>query len=436
MRAITAGKYTEKELNDKVRRILRLFFRTSMRREHPYGFLCSDGHYNAARKIAEEGIVLLQNKNQVLPLDLNKTKKILVVGENAIKMMTVGGGSSSLKVQREVLPLDAIKTRAAGHAQVDYVRGYVGDMTGMQDGLSTGQNLKETRSADVLIAEAAQKAREADVVLFFGGLNKAGHQDSEGNDRKEYGLPYQQDKLAEALAKANKNVVFVCVSGNATALPWKDKVPAIVQGWYLGSEAGTAMAAVLFGDVNPSGKLPFTWGKDLNDYGAHKLNTYPGTKRSNENIIDEEYKEDIYVGYRWIDKEKLHPLFAFGHGLSYTTFKLGKAQADKTTMDKNDSIRFSVNVQNTGKRAGAEVVQLYVSDLKSSLPRPLKELKSFRKVFLQPGESRTVTLAIGQDALCFYDNRISNWNVEAGDFEALIGTASDAISSKVKFSVK
>jgi beta-glucosidase len=436
LQAISAGKYSQDELNDKVRRVLRLFFRTSMRRDRPYGFLCSDAHYEAARKIAEEGIVLLQNKNNVLPLDLNQTKKILVVGENAIKMMTVGGGSSSLKVQHEILPFDAVKKRAEGKAEVEYVRGYVGDTGGMQDGLSTGQNLKETRSAQALIDEAVQKAREADAVIFFGGLNKAGHQDSEGDDRTDFGLPYHQDAVVEALAKVSKKLIFVCISGNAAAMPWKDSVPAIVQGWYLGSEAGTAMAAVLFGDVNPSGKLPFTWGQKLDDYGAHHLGAYPGVKRANENIVDEEYKEGIYVGYRWTDKEKVRPLFAFGHGLSYTTFKLGKLRADKKEISKDDSLTFTVNVQNTGSRAGAEVVQLYISDLKCSLPRPLKELKGFRKVFLQPGENRDVTITIGRDALSFYDDRISAWNAEAGDFEASIGTASDALTSKVKFTLK
>jgi len=436
LQAISAGKYSQDELNDKVRRVLRLFFRTSMRRDHPYGFLCSDAHYKAAREIAEEGIVLLQNKNNVLPIDLNRTRKILVVGENAVKMMTVGGGSSSLKVQHEILPLDAVKARVGTKAEVEYVRGYVGDTGGMQDGLSTGQNLKETRSAQALIDEAVQKAREADVVIFFGGLNKANHQDSEGDDRTDYGLPYGQDAVVKALSQVNKKVIFVCISGNAAAMPWKENVPAILQGWYLGSEAGSALAAVLFGDVNPSGKLPFTWGQKLDDYGAHKLGAYPGVKRANENIVDEEYKEGIFVGYRWTDKEKVQPLFAFGHGLSYTTFKLGKVQADKKEINKEDSISFKVNIQNTGSRAGAEVIQLYISDLKCSLPRPLKELKGFRKVFLQPGESRDVTITIGRDALSFYDDRISAWNAEPGEFEASIGTASDAISSKVKFTLK
>lgn len=434
-KAIAEGRYTEQELNDKVRRVLRLFFRTTMNRNRPYGFLCSEQHYAAAKTVAEEGIVLLQNKKNVLPLDTAAVRKVLVVGENAIKMMTVGGGSSSLKVQKEISPLDGLKARLKG-IEVDYARGYVGDVTGDYNGVTTGQDLNDSRPASELIAEAVEKAKSADYVIMFGGLNKSDYQDCEGHDRKQYELPYAQNELIEALAKANKNFVYVNISGNAVAMPWKDKVPAIVQGWFLGSEAGEALASVLAGDVSPSGKLPFTWAAGLDDIPAHKLGTYPGTWREDKKVIDEEYKEGIFVGYRWFDREKTRPLFAFGHGMSYTTFKLGKAKADKTEMAANDSIAFTVSVTNTGKTAGSEVVQLYVSDLKSSLVRPLKELKGFRKVALQPGETRDVTITIGKDALSYYDDRTGGWVAEPGDFEALIGNASDNITSKVKFTLK
>ena len=167
-------------------------------------------------------------------------------------------------------------------------------------------------------------ARGADYVVVFGGLNKSDYQDCEGHDRKEYGLPYGQDKLMERLAEVNPNLIFVNISGNAVAMPWKDKVAAIVQGWFIGSEAGNALADILTGKANPSGKLPFTWFANLNDVPAHRLNAYPGTWREGHDIIDEEYKEGFYMGYRGADYYKTKPLFAFGHGLSYTTFKLGK----------------------------------------------------------------------------------------------------------------
>ena len=445
-RLIREGKYTERELNDKVRRVLRLFFRTTMNKHKGYGFLCSESHYEVARSIAEEGIVLLKNdkvktkKNgaamSLLPLRLDEAKRILVVGENAIKMMTVGGGSSSLKAQFEILPLDGLRKAIGNKVKIDYARGYVGDTVQSYNGVTVGRSLYETRAADVLRNEAVEKAKGADYVIFFGGLNKSDFQDCEGHDRKQYGLPYGQDELVEALLAVNKKLVFVNISGNAVAMPWMSRVPAIVQGWFLGSETGEALANVLLGVVNPSGKLPFTWSATLNDVPAHRLNAYPGIWRTQHDIIDEEYKEGLFVGYRGVDKYKTKPLFAFGHGLSYTSFALGKAIADKSEMTREDKISFTLSVTNTGSCAGSEVVQLYVSDVKSSLPRPLKELKAFKKVFLQPGETQNVALTIDVDALSFYDDSKQNWVAEPGDFVALIGRSSDHLTSKVKFKLR
>ena len=443
MRAIQEGKFTQKELNDKVRRVLRLFYRTPMNPNRPHGFLCSESHYAAAKQIAEDGIVLLQNKNNVLPINTQKAKRVLVVGENAIKMMTVGGGSSSLKVQREISPLEGLKARLVKEGiDVDYARGYVGDVTGNYNGVTTGQNLNDNRSEAELIAEAIEKAKTADYVIMFGGLNKSDFQDCEGHDRKQFELPYNQDKLIEALAKANKNFVYVNISGNAVAMPWKEKVAGIVQGWFIGSESGEALASILTGDANPCGKLPFTWVNSLNEVGAHALNTYPGTWRkeggtnTKGNIIDEEYKEGIYVGYRWTDKERIKPTFAFGHGQSYTQFAISNLRSDKSELTQDDTIAFTVNVKNTGKRAGSEVVQLYIHDVKSSVDRPKKELKGFQKVYLQPGENKDVTITINKEALSFYDELSSSWKAEAGKFEALVGNASDNLKLKKVFELK
>ena len=433
---IKSGKYTTKELDDKVRRVLRLFFRTTMNANKPMGFLCSESHYDIARKVADEGIVLLKNKNNVLPIKINKIKRILVVGENAIKMMTVGGGSSSLKAQREISPLDGLKSRLGNTVQIDYERGYVGDTTGAYNGVTTGQNLTEKRSPDELIRDAVQKAAKADYVIFFGGLNKSDYQDCEGHDRKSYELPYNQNRVIESLAKTNKNLIYVNISGNAVAMPWSDKVPAIVQGWFIGSEAGDALADVLTGDTNPSGKLPFTWPVSLQDVGAHKLNAYPGVWRPDHQMIDEEYKEGLYVGYRWVDKEKTHPLFAFGHGLSYTTFNLSDLRESSNEISRDGNITFTVNVKNTGKCGGSETVQLYIHDVKSSLDRPYKELKGFKKVELKTGESRDVDITIDNSALSFYDDRTQDWTSEAGDFEALVGNSSDNLPLQIKFKLQ
>ena len=430
--AIKAGKYTTRELDEKVRRVLRLFFRTTMNRHRGYGFLCSESHYAAARKIAGEGIVLLKNDRQLLPISPTSQPRLLVVGENAVKMMTVGGGSSSLKVQREISPLDGLR---AVYSHVDYERGYVGDTGGQYNGVTTGQDLSETRTAQQLIADAVAKAREVDYVIVFGGLNKSDHQDCEGHDRTDYGLPYGQDQLIEALAAANKNIIYVNISGNPAALPWLKSVAAVVQAWFIGSEAGEALADVISGAVNPSGKLPFTWPAQLNDVPAHRLGAYPGTWRADHKIIDEEYKEGIFVGYRGVEKYKTRPLFAFGHGLSYTTFRLGKAQADKNSISGDEPLHITLSVTNTGRQAGAEVVQLYLRDVKASVERPAKELKAFEKVYLQPGESRDVTFTIDRQSLSFYDETRGQWTAEPGAFEALVGTSSAQISSKVKFTL-
>ena len=437
LKLIREGKVGTKELDDKVRRILRLAYRTTMDRNRPYGSLCSEAHFAAARRIGEEGIVLLQNRNNLLPIDLNRAKRIAVIGENAIKMMTVGGGSSSLKVKYELSPLDGIRKRVGDQAEVIYARGYVGDPSGEYNGVKSGQDLEDSRSPEELIAEAVAVAKEADYVIFIGGLNKSAHQDCEDADRKELGLSYGQDKVITALAKANKNLIVVNISGNAIAMPWVKEVPAIVQAWYLGSEAGSAIASVLTGDVNPSGKLPFTFPASLQDVGAHKLGEYPGTPRSDGSpIVDQKYNEGIFVGYRWADKEKTKPLFSFGHGLSYTTFAYGKAVADKKVMGQDEMLTITLPVTNTGSREGSEVIQLYISDLKSSLPRPVKELKGFSKVKLAPGETREVTFTIGKEALSFFDDTRHEWVAEPGQFEAWIGASSTDIRNRVAFELK
>ncbi len=428
LKKLKSGEYNEKEVLDpKVRNILRLIFRTTMSANRPFGQFASPEHFEIARKIGDEAIVLLKNEKNILPIDPRKVKKIAVIGENAIKMMTIGGGSSQLKAAKEVSPLDGLKARFANQVKVEFARGYSSDDYKDQDGLK-GNDITDHRPADEMQREAIALAKNADVVVFIGGLNKHDGQDCEGNDRKSYGLPYGQDALISALAKANKRLVVVLISGNATAMPWERQVPVIVQDWYLGSEAGTSLADVLSGDVNPSGKLPFTFPVKLEDNPAIALGEYPGGD-------DENYNEGILVGYRYADTKGVKPLFAFGHGLSYTTFAYGKLQADKpVTIDGN--MTFQLTVKNTGKRAGAEVVQLYIRDVQSSLPRPYKELKAFQKVFLQPNESKTVTFTIDKAALSFFDSAKHQWVAESGIFEAIVGSSSADLRGRVTFDLK
>ncbi len=427
---VKSGKYTMEQLDAKVRRVLRLIFRTAMNPDKPFGNIGSEAHYAAARKIGADGTVLLKNDGNLLPIK-SDSKKILVVGENAIKMMTIGGGSSSLKAMHEIFAFDAIKERAAqDNIEVEYERGYVGDITGSYNGVTSPYDLSDPRSAEELIADATAKAKDADYVIFVGGLNKSNNQDCEGTDRRSLSLPYDQDAVIEALVAVNPNVIVALVSGNAVAMPWVDSVPSIVQAWYGGSEAGHSLADVLFGDVNPSGKLPFTFPKQLSDSPAHQDGLRFPVRGKNY------YNEGIFVGYRWFENKEIEPLFAFGHGLSYTTFEYGDVKASKTSIGENGSVKLTVPVKNVGSVAGAEVVQLYIRDVESSLPRPVKELKGFEKLYLEPGQSATVEFEISADALKFYDDSIADWKLEKGDFIALIGSASDDIRTSVQFAVK
>lgn len=426
---LKSGEADQATLDDKVRRVLRLNFRTAMNTHKPFGSLNSPEHLAAARRIAGEGMVLLKNDGKVLPLDPTATKRLLVVGENAVRMMTVGGGSSSLKVRHECTPLEGILTAVGPECEVSFERGYVSDATDTYDGVKTGQDLSETRSAERLIADAVKAARSADAVIFIGGLNKNWGQDCESTDRASYGLPYGQDRVIEALAEVNPHLAVVLVSGNAVAMPWIDRVPAVLEAWFSGSETGNALADVLFGRVNPSGKLPFTFPVRLEENAAHAMGEFPGGDTVH-------YNEGIFVGYRWHDAKAIRPLFAFGHGLSYTTFEIGNVKADRTSLTGNGTLRVTADVTNTGDRAGAEVVQLYIGDAESTLPRPVKELKGFEKVMLDPGQTRTVEFTVTPEALSYYDDTKHAWTAEPGRFTAYVGAASDDIRGQVDFTLE
>ena len=420
---ILAGEFSEEGLDEKVRRVLRLTFRTAMNTDKPFGSMCTQEHLDVARKVAQEGIVLLKNEGDVLPV--RKPGKISVVGENAYKKMCIGGGSSMLKPIYEMSPLEGILERAARDGmEVVYSRGYVGDTTTTQDGISSFQKLADDRPRAELIAEAVENSRDADYVIYVGGLNKSLYQDCENRDRLEYGLPYGQDELISELAKVNPNMTVVIISGNAVAMPWIDQVPSVLLGWYGGSEAGRAIADVLFGDVNPSGKLPFTFPVKLEDNPAHyNGKTFP-TRGKNH------YDEGIFLGYRWHEKMDIKPLFAFGHGLSYTDFEYGEVTLSSKKI-RGGKITVKVPVTNVGQVAGSEVVQVYVHDCEAPVEMPEKQLKGFDKVYLEPGQTKTVSIELGPDAFRFFDEESMDWKTEPGDFEILVGSASDNISRTV-----
>lgn len=409
LQLLKKNEASEEILNEKVRRVLRMMFRTNMSEGRPWGTLASEEHALAARRIAEDGMVLLKNERNTLPLNVETLGKILVVGENAVKMMSRDGGSSEVKSKYEVDPLEGIRKYVAGRVELSYQPGY-----------------SSTASASVndsLCVEAVNAARDADLVIYIGGMNKTLHQDCEGVDRQSYHLPYNQDALITALSARNPSLVAVMVCGNAYAMPWHKKVPAILQAWYGGTEAGSAIASVLFGEANPSGKLPFSFPVKIEDSPAHALGAYPGDEETVE------YTEGIFVGYRWFEKKQIKPLFAFGHGLSYTKFDYGKIMLDKKVMKSTDDLSVKIRITNTGSRVGAEVVQLYVMDMESSLPRPVKELKAFKKIKMAPGAMADIDFTIGKDALSYYDPERHEWVVEPGRFKILVGAASDDIRS-------
>ena len=425
------GRASEEVLNDKARRILRTIFRTSMGKEQHFGSFTSPEHFAASRKIAAEGLVLLKNDG-VLPLQVPQDGKILLVGENAYKMMTVGGGSSSLKAKYEVIPLDGIKEAFAGKAEVKWERGYVGDTQTSYNKVNTGQDLSESRSAIQLGQDAVAAAKEADCVIFIGGLNKSKYQDNEGTDRLDIGLPYCQDELIEALSEVAKQLVVVNISGSPVSMPWADKVNAIVQAWYGGSEFGHALADVLTGVVNPSGKLPFTIPYALADGPLKTERQYPGIMEEGKQWWQEYYDEGVFIGYRWYDTKQIPVQFPFGYGLSYTDFEL----SDAAIKPSGKGWTVTAVVKNVGKLAGAEVVQLYISDTEASVERPAKELKGFEKVFLTPGESRKLSFSVDRQALSFFDAEKHEWVAEPGEFHALVGTSSEDINADLVFSLK
>ena len=427
LKMVREGKIPMEVVNDKAARVLRLIFRTAMNRRKPFGALTSEEHYRTAYEVATEGIVLLKNgtdKKQpaLLPIPQGKYRRILVVGDNATRNLMLGGGSSELKVQRVVSPLDGIKAKFGEN--VVYAQGYTSGrpMYGRADVIPQ-------TTVDSLRNDAVKKAMNADLVIFVGGLNKNHFQDCEGGDRLSYGLPFGQNELIEALLKVNKNLIAVIVSGNAVEMPWVKEIPSIIQSWYLGSVGGEALADVLSGDVNPSGKLPFSYPVKLEDCPAHFFGeiSYPGDS------IRQEYKEDILVGYRWYDTKKIRPLFPFGYGMSYTAFEYSKPVVSAKTMNADGSIDLTVKIKNTGEMVGKEIVQLYIGDEECSVLRPVKELKDFRKVQLLPNEEKEVKFTIKPEALQFFDDKQHTWVAEPGKFKAYIAASSSDIRGMVTF---
>lgn len=426
---VCEGKIPMSVLDEKAGRVLRLIFRTAMNPKKVIGNLCSEAHYDACRAITEEGIVLLRNEKAaneksaapILPLDLTKYQHILVVGENATRSLTQGGGSSELKTLRDISPLEALRSLYGNSIAISFAQGYTSGRA-LYDQVDTVDPAENER----LKAEAIEKARQADLIIYIGGLNKNTKQDCENSDRESYDLSFGQNELISQLAQIQPNIVVVTFGGNAYATPWLQQVKALVHCWYLGSESGTALTNMLTGKVNPSGKLPVTFAKRYDDYPY----VHYGKEAYQDRSGQVDYKEGIYVGYRGFERNKKQPQFPFGYGLSYTTFQYGQPTAQVS----GDHVNVEVTIQNTGSVAGKEVAQVYVSAPKNKqMDKPVKELKGFAKTrLLQPGESETLRISIPCSDLASWNEATHEWQVDNGTYTLQVGASSAEIRGKAK----
>ena len=419
---VKAGHISEARLDDNVGRILRAIILSGIM-DLPHtqlGDVDTPEQQKIARDGATEGIVLLKNDGSLLPLDTKKIHSIAVIGPNALVARTGGGGSSMVRPKSAVSPLDEIKKRAGSAIQVTSALG-----VGME-GENPAEDTPEARAKD--LKEATDAAAKADVaVVVVGRYNK---NESESFDVKTMDLPAGQDELIAAVEKANPHTVVVLNTGDAvTMTKWLDSTPTLLDMWYGGQEGGNALAAVLFGDANPSGKLPVTLPKKFEDSPAAK--NYPG-----ENLVVN-YAEGIYVGYRYFDTKNVEPQFPFGFGLSYTKFEYSGLKVPQILNgDRNWLLSVSVNVRNTGSRAGAEVVQLYIHDGHSKIDRPVHELKAFGRIELKAGESQTVNFRLDRSAFAYWSPTAKQWTLDPGTFEIQVGSSSRDIRLKAPIEIK
>ncbi|MHA2037564.1 MAG: beta-glucosidase [Promethearchaeota archaeon] len=390
-------KFSEESLNNNIRRILRVMFLVGLFDEESTllkGSRNTPEHQALAREIAEEGIVLLKNEGKLLPINTKKIEKIAIIGPTVSKKTYLGGGSSDNFPPYEIKPIVGIKEKCKGKVEI------------------------------------IKSSSEAEITVLFVGLRHQEGMDREGEDKSSFFLPEDQISLITKTVKENPNTIVVLTGGSPVSMiNWIDKVPAVIQAWYGGMEAGNAIANILFGDVNPSGKLPITFPKALSDSPAHvSEGTYPGDE--NLNVF---YEEGIFVGYRHFDTKEIKPLFPFGHGLSYTKFTYENLKLSKEKLTEDEKLIITLEITNSGDVFGAEIIQLYIRDLQSSVERPLKELKGFRKIGLQSGEKSTVSFEIIKEDLSFFDETIGNWVAEMGEFEVLIGSSSKDIKLRSNF---
>lgn len=428
--SVKAGLVPESVVDDKVRRILRIVYNTKIKDpDRVSGSVSSDSNRQTAYQVASESVVLLKNSDDLLPLNLGDIGSVAVIGDNATRIQSRGGRTAGVKAKYEITPLEGIHDRFGDEIDVFYAKGYEHIMIEQENGGHHPISRPLQEPNPELIQEAVDLARKTDVAIIIGGTSRS--VESEGFDRENIKLPFGQDELIRAVCKANKNTVVVIVAGAACDLEVARKeAPAVLYAWFNGSEAGNALADILAGEVNPSGKLPFTIPKELNDMGPHALSAYPG---ENKTVT---YQEGILVGYRWFDTRKISPAYCFGHGLSYTEFVYSNLEAESKEIEAGETLDFSVVVENVGYYDGSETVQVYVRHLNSSVDRAEKELKAFRKVPLNIGEAQEVEFSLDTRDLAYYDPETASWIIEPGKYKLMVGASSQDIREELEFSVR
>ena len=432
--AVKSGEVSEAEIDLHVKRILRVLFQVKAMGggERAKGSIATEAHYQDAYKIASEAVVLLKNDNNALPLKLDGVKSIAVIGNNATKKNALAGFGAGVKTKREITPLEGLKNRLPSSIKINYAEGYLERYEEKNKGNLGNITSSGPVTIDQLdpakLQEAVEAAKNSDVAIIFAGSNR--DYETEASDRRDLHLPFGQEELIKKVLAVNPKTIVVMIAGAPFDInEVSKKTSALVWSWFNGSEGGNALADVLLGKVNPSGKLPWTMPKNLIDSPAHATNSFPGGKEVN-------YAEGILIGYRWFDTKKIAPLYPFGFGLSYTTFAFDNAKTDKTSYAVTETITVSVDVKNTGKVDGKEVIQLYASKSDSKITRAAQELKGFQKTDVKAGGSNTITIKVPVKELAYYDVASKKWTVEPGKYTLKLGNSSRDIKKEIIVTIK
>jgi len=428
LEAVKKGEVPVSVIDEKVHRILRvnIFAHTKLIAADDDTIVSTRVHGKIAYEIASQSIVLLKNTANLLPLDFKKIKTITVIGDNATHHHAHGGFGAGVKAKYEISPLEGLKSKVGNNATIQYVKGYVPKFT-PRKGRGYGREPINTPDS-ALLKEALEAAGKSDIVIIFAGNN---HDiETEARDRKDLTLPFGQDELIKAIAAVNKRTIVVMVAGAPVDLTTtNNNCSTIVWSWFNGSEGGNALADILVGNVNPSGRLPFTFPAKLEDSPAHALNAFPGDSSVT-------YSEGILVGYRWFDTKNIKPMYCFGYGLSYTSFQYLGLAADKANYVSKDTIRVTVTVKNKGTRGGLETVQLYAGKPDSKITRATKELKAFKKVAIDAGKKTDVKLSVAVKDLAYFDEKQMKWVIEPGAYLLMVAASSQDVKGSVTVKVE